>query len=69
MPTSVRLEKKYIFLHFSGYGQVEHNGACSASIQTISADHAEVSHFSETILHPKKAVFFIFFGVFFDTQT
>ena len=47
--------------------QVEHNDASSTVVQTISADHAEVSHFSEAILHPKQQSFSSF-GMFFDTQ-
>ena len=45
--------KEVYFLQFLGYMQVEHNDASSTVIQTISADHAEVSHFSEAIFHPK----------------
>ena len=44
------IRKDVYFLQFSGYMQVEHNDASSTSVQTISANHAEVS----------QAMFFVF---------
>ena len=46
-----------LFLRSSTYLQVEHDNASSTLVQTISGDHASVSHFSEAILHPKRWCF------------
>ena len=43
--------KKKFILQSSGYTQVLHDDVSSTSVQTISADHANVSHFFEAILH------------------
>ena len=53
-------QKGSLFLQFWGYMQIEHDDACATSVQTISANHAKVSHFWEAILHPPKLMFFIF---------
>ena len=47
--------------------QVKYDDASSTLVQTISADHADVSHFLEAILHPKKAILFLF-SMLFNTQ-
>ena len=52
--------KGSLFLQSSGYVQIKHNGTSSVLVQTMSANHASVSHFPEAILHQKKLLFLSF---------
>ena len=71
-PVNVVIDIKRKFfcfvLKFSDYKHVKHDDASSSSVQTISADIAEVSHFLAAILCSKKWYLFCLFSVFFDTE-